>query len=525
MRLAPPNLRPSRLPFTLGVLALAACVNDDRKAPPDRSLPADAIVGVANIDDDDQNGEPDWDDSGAEGENDRVVVDLSGFGDVALVLAGDIDLLRVWQDGEVVLDADRTAHTVSAGTIEIEFGDFLATGTLGATPTEQPEAGLTLALSSAPLILNHHLQVAELVVAMSAGGRSGNEAFVDGFSDILGDAFATFELNQYGFDVWVEDELEFATLTAPGHRMDVVIDSIRTDNNRYLDNVPEDELERPDTAVRTWGSGRATSQDSFGNLEVSPPVTVGGVEYPFGRIYWGDSRGRGVTDDLAEMLVAQRVQNPFQVDNTWLCVGHVDEFSTFVPDPSAPKGFRFLYADTRLGRTFLEGLDAALSLPQYRSDHGYATVGSMLEDDSLWSQNEDMQADYLDPNLAIFKAELGLDDEDIILVPAVFEESQECGGGALALIPATVNLVVADLGSGPELFLPDPFLRADVDDQSTDPFIAEVTSLLPATLSLNWLDDWDWYHLAWGEVHCGSNTRRTPNRDWWTDAKHLLEGE
>ncbi|MDP2307012.1 MAG: protein-arginine deiminase family protein [Pseudomonadota bacterium] len=521
-------LRRLPVPFAVGILALAACVkpvDSDVKTPSEASLPGDAVIGIANIDDDDENGESDWDDSGPEGENDRVVVDLSGFGEVQLTLAGDLDLLRVWQDGAIVLDADRTEHTIPSGTIEVEFGDFLATGTLVATPTDQPEAAATLTLSSAPLILNHHLQGAELVVAMSATGRSGNVAFVEGFQSVLGDAFTPFNLNDYGMDVWVEDELEFATLTAPGHRMDVVIDSIRTNNNRYLDNVPEDELEGPDTAIRTWGSGRATSQDSFGNLEVSPPVTVDGVEYPFGRIYWGDNRGQGVTDDLAVMLEAQRVQDPFQVDNTWLCVGHVDEFSTFVPDPTAPKGFRFLYADTELGRAFLEGLDPSLSLPQYRADHGYATIGDMLEDDSLWSQNEDMQADYLDPNLAIFKAELGLDDEDIILVPGVFYEEQECGGGALALIPATVNLVVADMGSGPELFLPDPFLRTDVADQSTDPFIAEVASLLPSSLSLNWLDDWDWYHMAWGEVHCGSNTRRTPIRDWWTDAKHLLEGE
>jgi protein-arginine deiminase len=32
-----------------------------------------------------------------------------------------------------------------------------------------------------------------------------------------------------------------------------------------------------------------TSLDSFGNLEVSPPVTVNGKEYPLGRILIGSS--------------------------------------------------------------------------------------------------------------------------------------------------------------------------------------------------------------------------------------------
>lgn len=32
-----------------------------------------------------------------------------------------------------------------------------------------------------------------------------------------------------------------------------------------------------------------SSLDSFGNLDVSPPVTVDGREYPLGRILIGDS--------------------------------------------------------------------------------------------------------------------------------------------------------------------------------------------------------------------------------------------
>ncbi|MDP2314317.1 MAG: protein-arginine deiminase family protein [Pseudomonadota bacterium] len=517
-------LRRLPVPLLLGVCALAACKKPDADVV-SPTLPTGPLYGVPNIDDDDENGEPDWDDARAQGENDWVTVDLSGLGDVELTLAGNLDAVRVWKDDELLLDADTSTATAGGGVYEVELGDFLATATLSVVPVDSPEAAVELSIASAPLILNHHLASAELVVAMASTGRSGNETFIAGFSDVLGDGFLPFDLQDYGWDVWVQDELEFATLTAPGQRMDVVIDSIRTNNDRYLDNAPESELEAPDTAVRTWGTGRATSQDSFGNLEVSPPVTVDGVEYPFGRIYWGEVNGRGVTDELADFLEAQKVQAPFQLDNTWLCVGHVDEFSSFVPDPTAPKGFRFLYADTNLGRTFLEGLDPATSLPRYRTDHGYANVGAIVDDQALWASNADMQADYLDPNLAIFKAALGLDDADIILVPAVFEENDMCGGAALALIPATVNLVVADMGSGPEIFLPDPFLRTDDDDQGSDPFIAEVAALLPDSLNLHWLDDWDWYHVQWGEVHCGSNTQRPPTRDWWTDAKHLLEGE
>ncbi len=520
------SLRSLLVPCVL--FGLAACTGKpdaDVVTPDPDALSADPLYGVPNVDDDDQNGEVDWDDAGVDGENDRALLELGADGPVELTLAGDVDVVRIWRDGDIVLDAGVTTATVDGGTLEVEFGGFLAQATLTVTLVDDPDVTATRALTSAPLILNNHMQSAELVVAMSYTGRSGNEAFVAGFSDALGESFTPIDLRDYQNDVWVQDELEFATLNSPDHRMDVVIDSIRSTRGG-LDDVPEDLFEAPDTAVHTWGSGRATSQDSFGNLEVSPPVTVGGVEYPFGRIYWGTYRGKGVTEELAEFLEDQRVQDPFQVDNSWLCVGHVDEFSSFVPDPTAPKGFRFLYADTRLGRTFLEGVSPETSLPRYRTGHGYATVGDMLDDAALWSANADMQADYLDPNLAIFKAELGLDDADIVLVPGLFEENELCGGDALALIPATVNLVVADIGTGtPQIFLPDPFLRADEDDQASDPFIAAVSALLPTSLDLHWLDDWDWYHLAWGEVHCGSNTQRTPVRDWWTDAMHLLEGE
>jgi protein-arginine deiminase len=508
-------------------VALAACRpgESDVKTPVEPKPVSDDVYGVPNMDDDDENGSPDWEDDGADNENDFTTLDLTGFGPLTLVLDGAGDV-RVWRDGEIVLGPDPGEADVDEGTFQVEFAESMATARLTITPVDSPSAAVTRTLRAAPLLLNHHRLGAERVIAMEATGSQGNEVFTNGFREVLGDDFEAASLRTYGWDVWVQDELEFATFTSPGHRMDVVIDSIRTNNDRYLDELPEEAFQAPDTAVRTWGSGRATSQDSFGNLEVSPPVTVDGVEYPFGRIYWGETGSGGLTDDLADMLEAQRVQDPFQLDIRFLCVGHVDEFSSFVPDATAPKGFRFLYADTNVGRSFLAGLDPSTLLPRYARDHGYNTLGDLVDDSGLWAYNEDIQADYLDPNLEIFKRELGLDEADIIRIPAVFEESRMCGGAGLSLIPGTVNLVVADVGDGTtHVFMPDPFLRADEDDISADPLISEVESLLPAGITPHWVDDWDWYHLQWGEVHCGSNTQRTPGGDWWTLAAHLLEDE
>lgn len=508
----------------LAALSLAGCTgapdSSDIAAKDPPGLPTGPVLGVANFDDDDGSGDADWDDVGADGEDDLAELAFTGLGPVTLSLAGATESVRIWQDGDVVLDASTTTATVE-GTVWVEFADTLVSAVLTATTEDGRTADL--ALRSAPLILNHHRQYAERVMSLEG---SGNEAFVDSFRAALGDAYFTGGMRNYDWDVWVQDELEFASMTAPGLRMDVVIDSIRSGGDQYLDAFPERELEAPGVAVRTWGRGRATSQDSFGNLEVSPPVTVDGVEYPFGRIYWGETGSWGLTEELEDMLVAQKVQAPFQLDIRWLCVGHVDEFSTFVPDPDAPKGFRLVYADTSLGQSLLAGLDPTTELPRYGQDHGYSTIGELVEDAALWEYNADLQVNYLDPNLEIFKRELGLDEADIVRIPAVFEESRMCSGGALSLIPGTANLAVADLGDGEtHVFLADPFLREDDGDQAADPLIAEVARLLPASLTLHWVDDWETYHLAWGEVHCGSNVQRTPLGEWWTAAAHLLEAE
>jgi len=118
-----------------------------------------------------------------------------------------------------------------------------------------------------------------------------------------------------------------------------------------------------------------------------------------------------------------------------------------------------------------------------------------------------------------------LDDEDIILVPSLFETVSGCGPYVAALIPATVNLTVynPDDGGPVHLFIPDPYLRSDIADQSSDPLIQWYADNMPSGIELHFVDNWFVYHLALGEVHCGSNTRRTPPADlqWWTDASHL----
>ena len=137
---------------------------------------------------------------------------------------------------------------------------------------------------------------------------------------------------------------------AESHRgfLPVVFDSPR---DRGRNDYPEARMLGPDFGHFVVGGGVPNSLDSFGNLEVSPPVTVRGRNYPLGRILVGGRRdgdlshsARQMMAEVRQFLDAQRVQFPFEIFTDWLAVGHVDEIVSFVPDDAAPKGFRCLLA-------------------------------------------------------------------------------------------------------------------------------------------------------------------------------------
>ena len=493
---------------------------------------------VPNVDDDDRDGSLDWGQGRPEGDNDFSVFTIDAPHKVTLTLTGDVESLRIWSGGAVVMNDQVTTLELAKGPheLELEAGDYLAEGRLVVSDNATGEA-VEVLLMGAPLILNHHLQPSERVASMRAsyGTSWNNYDMIDDYHRILGDSFEEVRMNTYQSDVWVQDEIEFATLTSADGAMQFVIDSIRNGQGQAgagLDDLAEDQFEDVDFGLGTWGGGQATSQDSFGNLEISPPVTVDGVDYPFGRIYYGDNGGRmAPTQKLQDFLAAQRVQSPVEVDSSWLCVGHVDEYSSFIPDPGSEKGFKLVFGDIDAAYAVLEAMDPDTVLTRYeptpaKGGHDYASVGEILEDAQLRAYNEDIQRDVLDPQLEQFKTEFGLDDSDIVFMPSLIEEVGWCGGTALGLIPGMANLIVADAEDGQTtLFLPDPYLRTDEDAQEDDPMIAQVVSLLPADLDVAFLDDWHMYHIAMGEVHCGTNVVRTPDdgADWWLDARHLLE--
>ena len=486
-----------------------------------------SLIGVANIDDDDMNGTWDWDDAVWTDDNDvSELVIPEGVGDLSVSLTGAS--IRVWLDGVVLLDETTTTATVTgteARTLGIEFGDLLVEGSLD---FEQGSTTNSVALMSAPLTLNNHFQAGThlWMLSVNYAGYS-NASMVSDLQAVVGaDRFTAVDGNSYGSDVWVQDEFEFGYRRTAENSGELILDSIRSQAGRYLDAFPEEQLQEPDVAVGTWGNGTPNSLDSFGNLETSPPVTVDGVDYPLGRIYFGGDDQLHPSVALTSFLASQQVQSPVRPDSSWLCVGHVDEFFTFVPDSSSAKGFKLLVTDVDLAWDLLESMDPSTAIPKYTSAHHVSTVGDLVNDQALRDMNEDIQQDEIERVIVDLKAYFGLDDADITRVPGIWEENQWCGSYVLALIPGLVNLAVFTEADGDnKLLIADPFLREDENDQASDPYIALWDSLMPPGNTTHYVDNWDVYHEGWGEVHCGTNIHRELGPDWFTEATHLLGGE
>ncbi|KFQ84405.1 Protein-arginine deiminase type-1, partial [Phoenicopterus ruber ruber] len=140
----------------------------------------------------------------------------------------------------------------------------------------------------------------------------------------------------------LQDEVEFGYVEAPHKTFPVVFDSPR---DQGLKDFPVKSILGPDFGyvARTAPTGASRPDFFVGNLEVSPPVTVRGKEYPLGRILIGSSFPSPEQKAVKDFLVAQQVQAPVELFSDWLHVGHVDEFLSFVPAPDR-KGFRLLLA-------------------------------------------------------------------------------------------------------------------------------------------------------------------------------------
>ncbi|KAM9035844.1 protein-arginine deiminase type-4 [Sarcophilus harrisii] len=321
-------------------------------------------------------------------------------------------------------------------------------------------------------------------------------------------------------DRWMQDEMEIGYTQAPHKLFPVVFDSPR---NRGLKNFPIKRVLGPDFGYVTKIANKnlVGDLDSFGNLEVSPPVTVGEKEYPLGRILIGNSsypsdQSQEMLKVLQDFLFAQKVQAPVRLFSDWLHIGHVDEFLSFVP---AQDGKRF--------RLLLASPSACYKLFEEKQKEGHGdvkmfeglwfpgiknkTIKEILSDKTLQEHNQYAKS-CIDWNREVLKRELGLTEQDIVDIPQLFhlEWNSKNELKAKALFPDMVNMLVL----GKHLGIPKPF-GPIINGQCC--LEEKIRALLePLGLECTFIDDFFQYHLKSGDVHCGTNVRRKPFPfKWW----------
>lgn len=73
--------------------------------------------------------------------------------------------------------------------------------------------------------------------------------------------------------------------------------------------------------------------NSGGNIETNPPYTSKktGKHYPLGRILTGQHFKEKHSEAMMKFFQGQQLQGPLVIEAGWLAVGHVDEFTSFLP--------------------------------------------------------------------------------------------------------------------------------------------------------------------------------------------------
>jgi hypothetical protein len=399
----------------------------------------------------------------------------------------------------------------------------------------------------APWMIGHHLNpVTDVYVLNEPSVAHG--AFRAALAAPVGGANLRTALSvNYAGDRWFRDIMKVGYSSVPHGAVGPawnVHSVLRTANDRrlthnhsLLDRYPWREMIGANIGYTTplYPYVVGSSLDSFGNLECSPPVRVGGRRYRFGRIVYGHDPMRPMQQAVRDFLAAQRIQRPFPVDTSWLDVGHVDEVFSFCPMPSAPHGFKVLIASPNEARTILNNLNlagngAATLFGPHTADPNFSavsypdtTVAAILGNVAFMALQTTAQG-HIDTIKQELRTNLGLANTDFIEIPLMFRDT---GAGLLAYTPGTVNMLVVSLPGGTaNLAIPDPFgpvvglvdqFKLDINNKLAADYVVAPAVPGPNQGTIHYIDDFFTYHDLMGEIHCGTNEVRTPvvNEWWW----------
>jgi protein-arginine deiminase len=326
-------------------------------------------------------------------------------------------------------------------------------------------------------------------------------------------------------DQWTQDLFQFGSTTIPAADGGVQGMRVALPRPYSYGTLPLDWLERnylgPDRAVVAVYRQPSTGNtyDSFGNHELLPPSPTDET-FPLGRIVVGVPEQ--MLPETKAFYQAQGVQAPIiGLDTSWLAVGHVDEVVSFVPASTA-RGWKLLVASPAACLALLQGWQQQghgaermfVGKQSYNGVDASVAIDELLDDPDIAAWNQDAQA-RIDELLDGLATTAGLDPADVIEVPVCFAQDQ----GMLALVPSAINSLVL----GDRFVCADPFGPSidgeDGFERDLRGRLGTVASELGADgqgLRIAFVDDWDWYHVLFGEVHCATNADGPPSRGaWW----------
>ncbi|MBI4859650.1 MAG: hypothetical protein HY815_05230 [Candidatus Riflebacteria bacterium] len=330
--------------------------------------------------------------------------------------------------------------------------------------------------------------------------------------------FERWRLPAGEFDGWLQDIGEIAVCRSRGADRDrlAILDSQREGS---LSGFPE-------TLAREWsafflsapGVADARGGNYGGNVEVAPDDSL----------LLGSTSTAAMRDLLSRCGYRDRM---VVLDTDWLGVGHVDECVSTLPMPDGDLGYAIVKADPDLALELLGKLSDADWEREFRQavrnfflasarfpevlDQDGARGRAMFErtvtqreavrsSDSLALFANRRAARQMAGNLDTLKAFLRKRHGDAIEVPVLsfpvlFIDPQEINGPLEALLPNAVNMVVLR----EHLVVPDPFfpcLRAAIQK-----------AVEPLGYTCHFMQTFS-YHASLGQIHCGSNVFRHPNR-------------
>ncbi|WP_299461247.1 protein-arginine deiminase family protein [uncultured Microscilla sp.] len=366
----------------------------------------------------------------------------------------------------------------------------------------------------------------------TADEAANSDQFIKKLRGILGDKLVVSDSSNFGGDRWIQDEFVIGYCQGVKQVMPVVCDGPR---DRGLNKYPQLHLLKADFGQVSIAGNKKSTLDSFGNLEVSPPVEG----YPFGRIIMGASPKQGfkhsprqIAHQLKGFLHAQKVQSPIEVFSDWLAVGHVDEIINFVPahNPSSDKKFKMLIASSKkaidvLSYVYFSDTHRVFYLPfEQEKQDSRDILKKWLYD--YWEINHRVQF-FLDWNRQLLKKELGLTEDDIIDVPVLFKE-RKSDRRALPLLPNMVNQLVITEAEASFSIVPKSYgpvktsaggLTLDLDPNNIQYLFEDQlkTELEAVGHQVYFVDDTDLYFKRGGGIHCATNVERAyfANKKWW----------